>query len=79
MVVAERQEWLTPNRSTRMHSMCTKTWPAIVTPSSAVLVKSVCAASPGRWSWANVTSLSGPLVARQTRTFRCSVRSWPGS
>jgi len=33
--------------STVTHNRCKNTWPARVTPSSAVEVKSVCAASPG--------------------------------
>ena len=35
------------NGSTHTHSMCTKSLPVIVTPSSDVVVKSVCIASPG--------------------------------
>lgn len=65
--------------STNTHSMWMNASPAIVTASSVAHVKSVCAASPGRWSCASITSLSGPRSARQAFTRRCSVRSCPSS
>ena len=49
--------------STNTHSMCTNSSPAIVIASAVVHVKSVCAASPGLWSCASITSLSGPRSA----------------
>ena len=46
--------------STRTNSRCAHTCPAIVTASSIVVVKSVCAASPARCGCASVISCSGP-------------------
>jgi len=65
--------------NTNTHSMCAKARPAIVTASSGVEVKSVCAASPGRCCCASITSLSGPRSARHAFTRRWSVRSCPSS
>src|SRR5258707_15419566 len=45
--------------------------------SSFIEVKSLCPYSPGRCSWGNITSFSGPRSARQRRIFRCSVRNCP--
>jgi hypothetical protein len=51
----------------------------MVTPSSFMCVKSDAASRPGSCTWLKNTSLAGPAVARQRRTFRCKVRNCPSA
>jgi hypothetical protein len=44
-----------------------------------ICVKSEAPNRPGSWTWAKNTSCAGPAVARQRRTCRCRVRSWPSA
>src|SRR5712692_8332300 len=53
--------------------------PWIVTPNPLASVKSRAPSRPGTAVCSKYASRSGPCCARQSRTRRCSVRTWPGS
>jgi hypothetical protein len=64
--------------NTGWHSIWGNGSPEMVTPSFVAQVKSVCMASPGRWSWGKNSSCSGPSLAFHSVTRLYRVRSWPG-